>query len=318
MGEATDNQTARAGRKWVRGLEADAPAHEAARLVLDERLRRPADLLAAAVADIGHSPEAVHRLRVATRRAQAALDAFAPVLDKQARRKARKAMQGIRRAAGPARVCDVHEELFAQRVQAAASSRCAAIGFVLGRIHAEREGAGQAVGEIAERWPPKRLERLRKKVVRRSGEPGDGETFASYGARAVAEAQARFSTASRENLRVFERLHDLRKAAKAVRYTLEIFRTCMAPADFDRMYTRASEVQRRLGDLNDAHEMLERLRTIDAPPASVAPALAELRGQLEREQDLARDRFLDWWSADRAQLVVRPATTPSAITGAAS
>lgn len=318
MGEAPDNQTARAGRKWVRGLEADVPAHEAARLVVDERLRRPADLLAAAVADIGHSPEAVHRLRVATRRAQAALDAFAPVLDKAARRKARKAMRGMRRAAGPARTCDVHEALFAQRVQAAASSRCAAIGFVLGRIHAEREDAGRAVGEIAERWPPKRLERLRKKVVRRPADPDDGETFAAYGARAVAEAHARFTTASRENLRVFERLHDLRKAAKAVRYTLEIFRTCMAPADFERMYARATEVQRRLGDLNDTHEMLERLRTIDSPPASVAPALTELHEQLEREQDLARDRFLDWWSADRAQPAMRPAAAQGAVTGAAS
>ncbi|MFG0276223.1 MAG: CHAD domain-containing protein [Phycisphaerales bacterium] len=318
MGDEQDQQTTRAGRKWVHGLDADAPAHKAARLVVDERLRRPTDLLGAAVAEIGHAPEAIHRLRVATRRAQAALDSFAPLLDKAARRKARRAMQRIRRAAGPARICDVHEELFAQRVNAAASSRCAAIGFVLGRIHAERETAIRSVGRIAERWPPKRLQRLRKKALRPVNGKHAGETFGAFGARAVAEAQATFVEASRQNLRVFERLHDLRKAAKATRYTLEIFRSCMTPEAFDQMYSRATEVQRRLGDLNDTHEMLERLRTIDAPPAAVAAALHDLRAQLEREQDLARDRFLDWWTADRAQAIVRPANLQSHITGAAS
>jgi len=298
---AAQSNGARAGRKWVKGLAPDAPAGKAARIVVGERLRRPAALLAAAATTGDKDPEQVHQLRVATRRAQAAIDAFRPLLDPKAARKARKAMQRIRREAGPARVCDVHTALFGARVQAAAASRCAAIGFILGRVAAERDAAQRAVVRAAEEWTEERLKRLRKKALAKGRPSADEETFGAFGERAIEEARRRLQSASGANLRSYDNLHALRKSAKAMRYTLEIFRDCMDPAEFNAHYERTTTVQRRLGDLNDAHEMLERvdgaLRAGGAP-AQLAPALESLRGQMERERALACDRFLQWWATE--------------------
>src|SRR5438874_9864732 len=88
--------------KWVDGLTAETPVGKAARRVLVARLAAVREALVPAT-KWGPNPESVHRLRVASRRAAAVLDAFADLLPGKSRRKARKALKGLRRAAGSAR-----------------------------------------------------------------------------------------------------------------------------------------------------------------------------------------------------------------------
>src|SRR5262249_25817012 len=126
--------------KWVVGLAADTPTWRAARKALKARLESAAAALAPA-ADWGADPEPVHALRVTTRRAGAALDAFADLLPGKAYRKARKALKGLRRAAGAARDADVFLDTL--RVWAVHQSPAARPGlhFLLGHAFARRQTA---------------------------------------------------------------------------------------------------------------------------------------------------------------------------------
>src|SRR5262245_8264017 len=92
--------------KWIDGLSAATPLADAARRALAARViavERAGRAVLEAIAD----SETVHELRVATRRARAAVEAFADVLPPKAARRAAKVLRKLRRVAGAARDGDV-------------------------------------------------------------------------------------------------------------------------------------------------------------------------------------------------------------------
>ena len=86
--------------KWIPGLHADTPLADAGRRVLAARLEVVRDALPPAVNRPDEDPEYVHQLRVATRRAGAAVEIFAGCLPEKAYRKARKQLRRVRRGIG--------------------------------------------------------------------------------------------------------------------------------------------------------------------------------------------------------------------------
>src|SRR5262245_3086583 len=92
--------------KWIAGLSSETPVSKAAREVLAVRLDAVNQTGGQAV-EAFTDPEAVHKLRVATRRARAALDMFAGALPRKALRRGRKTLRKLRRAAGAVRNLDV-------------------------------------------------------------------------------------------------------------------------------------------------------------------------------------------------------------------
>ena len=75
--------------KWISDLSAATPVADAARRVLTLRLEGVRDCLGYALREPGRDPEFVHQLRVATRRASAALEIFAECLPLKVYRTAR-------------------------------------------------------------------------------------------------------------------------------------------------------------------------------------------------------------------------------------
>ena len=96
-----------AGSKWIPDLKATTPVSAAARHVLTVRLEVVRDYLPLALHEADKDPEHVHQLRVATRRARAALDIFACCLPVKVYKAARKQLRNIRRVAEEARDLDV-------------------------------------------------------------------------------------------------------------------------------------------------------------------------------------------------------------------
>jgi len=84
------------GGRWISDLKATTPVAAAARHVLTVRLGVVRDQLPFALHEADKDPEHVHRFRVGTRRARAALDIFAYCLPVKACNAARKQMRGIR------------------------------------------------------------------------------------------------------------------------------------------------------------------------------------------------------------------------------
>src|ERR1051326_4559808 len=93
--------------KWISELGPATPLTDAARRVLAMRLEVVRDHLGLALKEADKDPEHVHQLRVATRRAGAAVEIFALCLPDKVYTTTRKQLRRLRRAAGAARDWDV-------------------------------------------------------------------------------------------------------------------------------------------------------------------------------------------------------------------
>src|SRR5437660_8796974 len=127
--------------KWIAELTADTPLREAARHALKVRLHVVRDHLPLAVEEGERDPEHVHQLRVATRRAGAALRIFGSCLAGKALKTVKKRLRRTRRAAGEARDWDVFlSDALARRNEVAAAQQ-AGLSYLFGYAAAQRAAA---------------------------------------------------------------------------------------------------------------------------------------------------------------------------------
>src|SRR3954467_8235956 len=96
-----------ASGKWIEGIGAETTIADAARRSLEPRLAVVAHTLPLAAHLAEHDIEHVHRLRVATRRAAAALKLYRALVPLKRGRWVKKRLRKIRRAASEARDVDV-------------------------------------------------------------------------------------------------------------------------------------------------------------------------------------------------------------------
>jgi CHAD domain-containing protein len=171
--------------KWIDGLHRDTPAVVAARRVIEGRLKA-VQIAREADPDPGQEVEHLHKLRVSTRRAAAALRLFSDWCDPDHLKRVRRQLRRIRRAASDARRCDVqlarleHEPSRGtptdqQQAGAAASPDAARVAETPARaagerliqsIREERSKAGEAVDAAGKRYPAKRLRRARRALLK--------------------------------------------------------------------------------------------------------------------------------------------------------
>src|SRR6516165_10566019 len=117
--------------KWVEGIEPDTPAIDAAESVLRSRLKATLALVAGATEEAVKDPEFTHQLRVSTRRATAAVNAFEPWLDVLAAKKSKKRLRHVRRVAGEARDWDIFVSALGQKAESAEVQQRGGIEFLL-------------------------------------------------------------------------------------------------------------------------------------------------------------------------------------------
>ena len=84
--------------KQIPGLDPEGPIVDIARIVLETRLKAVEMLLPLAAERAEEDEEYIHQLRVATRRADAALRTFHPFIGKKTCRQVRRCLRRIRRA----------------------------------------------------------------------------------------------------------------------------------------------------------------------------------------------------------------------------
>ncbi len=100
------------------------------------------DALEPALEPPGRDPEPVHQLRVAARRATAAVDQFASTMGKRRGRRLRAIVKRIRRAAGEARDWDVFSIALRERRESASGEQLPGFDFLIGYA----AGAFAAIG----------------------------------------------------------------------------------------------------------------------------------------------------------------------------
>jgi CHAD domain-containing protein len=292
--------------KWISDLTPETPLAEAARHVLFVRLQVVKDYLPRAALEADHDIEYVHQLRVATRRADAALRIFVDCLPKKTHGKARRRLKMLRRAAGAARDWDVFlTDLLAREEEADATHRAGLdflIGYALGQrcaAHADLEAVYRQQGDDFETFLLDTIEAAR--APREGAAPA---ILVDLARPVLFERLRELEQAALGNLRDYAQLHQVRIAGKRLRYAMEVFADCFDSTFRTTLYPRVEQLQEILGRANDSHVAAERLSNLrERLQLSCAtawprfqPGFEQLLRWHQRRLPQERRRFLKWWS----------------------
>ncbi|WP_118182987.1 CHAD domain-containing protein [Paraburkholderia phosphatilytica] len=220
---------------------AESQFSQYARPLIDEAVGQAAALASSTDAEV------LHQMRVALRRLRSLLWAYRPLLDRGFDDQQRALFKRLAAAAGETRDWDILIELLkhapesaaldiaaleAERAKALQRSRELLAGRdVKPMLRAALQTANRALNTAHERTPLERFARRR---------------FASAD-RSLKRRMRRAAHAKRGDYASF---HDVRKAAKKVRYLLEFFEPLLAKKQ-RKALKPLKKVQKRLGELND-------------------------------------------------------------------
>ena len=299
-----DRFTAKRSRERA---DAFAPIDRSARRLLRARLRSVTRRVAASAVAAEHTPEDVHQVRVATRRASAAIAVLRPWLKRSTRLKSKRRLDRLRDAAGAVRRGDVYLDMLSQQLERA-DARVRPVLEAL-RLRAQRDRA-----EALDRWrevaSTRRLRRW-KPIARRLARAMNVADEAEAGASTMRSAAALFLPRIQIELRSMidaamdlpESVHRLRIMSKRLRYALEIMESGLDPARSSELLLMARRLQDQLGPINDLHELATSLEQWSGEDSAkldgaIAAALPELAGLYRDEVSSRLRRFRGWWERE--------------------
>jgi CHAD domain-containing protein len=291
-------------QKWLIGVEPGAPTDDVARAALTERLLAVSHFLDKSIGDADEA-EAIHQLRVWTRRAAAALALFEPALPASQRKQMNKTLRKIRHRGGAVRDCDVHLE------RLRAEDADVVPGRIIRTLQRQRRQAQQRLKALRRRLRADgrfqlRVERLLESVAwpkRHSSR--EAPPFGSYCRQQLKPLAAEFFKLADADLRNDETLHALRIAGKRLRYALELAPVAMPARIHHRLYASLDAIQDRLGEVVDQLAANDHVRKWldDVKKKRHRQKLQAFLVREERRLDQLRAKLLRWWSpARRSQL----------------
>jgi CHAD domain-containing protein len=290
--------------KWIDGTTPEQPVTEAARLAVRLRLKLVEYYLPLAAWQADEDPEYVHQLRVATRRATAALGIFADLLPQRRLKQLKRKLHRVRRAANDARDLDV---LIARLKVSAEESPDPAWRDLLGDLKARRDQAQPPIRQVDKKlrdWEFRGKVRglVRRVDLRDSAQGLPVPTFVDAARRALTPLVEAFFMAIRGPLDELPAMHQCRIRGKKLRYAMEVFAGAFPPEFRTDLYAQIEQVQELLGQINDrATAYRQFTEWLAAEPAeSTRRLLNDLQRAEQISLEQARQDFLTWWSDDRA------------------
>ena len=277
------------------------PVSWLAKRTIERRLERVLGLFPKAAKYPERDVEYVHGLRVATRRATAALQMFSSCLPRSEYTEVRSKLRRIRRAAGPARDLDVLEERLSRL--AAAGGTTVQLGAAIDQVRRRRKKAGKPLLKTYKKARRSDFEGLARSLPTQVAWRGDGPepVLIDWAGTELSPSIEGFMSRSSSNLTDREALHRMRIAEKRVRYSLEILGGEAAGLAVDQVAPALRELQERLGDISD-HEAA-RVLLIRWRDRSSDDGLREVFSHLaafEKWQgSYVHDEFLRWWTPSR-------------------
>lgn len=259
-----------------------------------------------------NDPEAVHQMRVATRRMRTALRALRGYVVPPPR--LRRDLKWLAGALGRVRDRDVILALMrSERLPATARDERARLAAVIAK---SARGRDKAMARLREKLKGKRYRGLTRGLADFAAHPGTPRGGDALAARALAEAIRRLGATlgEREGMTAAapspEALHALRIDFKRLRYALDFHASaCGLAYDAERRLARA--MQDVLGDLHDRDLLRGRLEEGRGAWAGPWPALT---ARLTAERARLMRRFLrlrrEWTARTRPDPTVAPLEAP--------
>lgn len=248
--------------KEITGIDCAADALLWAAEVLRVRFEEVLDARGAAL-DFSDT-EGVHQMRVATRRLRSALRDFTPLMNKRPSKRLRKELKRLADALGAVRDQDVAiAALEALQTEAETDS----IKTGIGRIIAERNRLREAAQTVlTDALAPHNLDDLHIRFsaaidkAARQKKSKRTVSFSEAGRAAVADGLDDLGDLGASLYEPFsvEPLHEMRIAAKRLRYAVELFTACWGEkiASFAE---EVAELQTLLGEVHDSDVWIENL-----------------------------------------------------------
>ncbi|HEX5708202.1 MAG TPA: CHAD domain-containing protein [Pyrinomonadaceae bacterium] len=251
--------------KEIAGLDCGGAAGSQIALVLATRLEEMLAFRDEAL-DFA-SDKGVHDMRVASRRVRSALRDFMPYLNKKRMAEVREELRRVAGILGAVRDEDVAIALLEKLSEEAPEEMRAGIGVFAAKREARREEARR---ELVEEFAGESLARLREEFTRAlaqsaksRGEESDEDdaegaalTFAGAGREVILARWRELEKLSRSLYDPFdtEELHDMRIAAKRLRYAVELLTSCLGGDALKPFAEEVAEMQKSLGELHDCDE----------------------------------------------------------------
>ena len=292
--------------KVIPDLTLETPVVDAARRALSLRLERLRDALGLATRSFDDEGTPVHDLRVACRRATAAVELFAICLPKKVAKQARHRLKLYRRAAGEARDQDVWMAELGHRLDTAPPADRPGIDFLLGICLSERIPAQQQLETTCSGYPFE-YERWMGELLGAIVAPHPDRCVQDLVHDQLLPQFERFWAAAQRPSMSWKVLHETRIEAKRLRYGLELLTAALPENDCARIADELSTAQSILGAVNDGRVSRERLQGLTARLPDLAgrfwPRWSALLEQMIAEADTkletGRAQFEAWRLAAR-------------------
>jgi len=289
--------------KWLSGVSVSAATDQVAKTALAERLAAVGHFLDKSIGG-SNEGEAIHQMRVWTRRAQAALKLFSPALPNAQLKRMKKLLRKLRRSGGAVRDCDIH----LQRLQAEEADVPQRIVRTLKK---QRRRVRQELKALRRRMLnddryQRRVERLLETIAwpkRHSSREAPG--FGAFCKQQLSPLAVQFLNLASANLRNNDTLHALRIAGKQWRYAMELAPSIMPARQHHLLYETLSGIQDRLGEVCDQIAAIDHIHQwLD--DSRKKSHRERLQGLLEREGrhlERLRSRLLRWWTPARRRRI---------------
>jgi CHAD domain-containing protein len=252
--------------RLIKGINCNAAAAPGINSVLCVRFEEMCALREAALN--WKDPEGVHSMRVASRRLRSALRDFMPYLRKRGLTPALKQIKSIASALGDVRDQDVAIMAMEHTAKQAPPSVTAALEQVISARNESREQARRKLRLVLRKELLKQLEVDFRQAVEVATSPRPGRTQALQEATKITFLKMarliildRLRELEKLSNRLYkplevEALHEMRIAAKRLRYALELFQQCWGPP-IEIYSKRAARLQSALGEIHDCDIWIE-------------------------------------------------------------
>jgi len=320
----TGSETPAVAKKWISGFDAPGPLAEAARRALAQRLEAVEKALRP-VRRLSPLEKQVHQLRVATRRASAALRAFEKCLKNNTRRRMDRRLKKIRDAAALVRAADVFLAGLRSQLPTATDVGRAALEHLMSITVSERDRLACDLAKPARKLTTAKFQRRTHDLlesIRDREEPledGSLEYPAVITFRAEAVSSLHISATELIDALAIPlddpiALHAVRLLGKRLRYALEVFAACIDASIRDPLYGSLARLQERLGTINDGYESAERtaraavqLRSAlgggendRRPSHGLLAALERIQDEYRSAAERGHRKFFAWWQGEEA------------------
>lgn len=267
------------------------PVAEAALAIMTAKLAPVFALEARTVS--GTDAEALHDMRVASRRAREALAVFAPLFEPAELKRVSRTLRHITRALGPVRDADVFLGHFAGYASDAATpaERTTAM-FLVGYRSASRQRDLAAMrAALAGLELGAQHTRLLKSLARFKIGADTGAPLSSYASAILRDRCHRFGTHTATALEepCATAQHAMRIDAKHLRYAIETLSACIESERFPEVRASVVAYQDALGAIHDCDVFSAELRGLELPSEALV-AGASAKGLARLEARIAEER----------------------------